>query len=148
MITGNTSSRGVSGTAALAVFRGPLPGTISRTQHVMFFSQLAFYSRSRARDIAFQAKVYISTSQSQAGVGGICFLVLLRRQNNAPPNVASRMEEFLVLSDLWAVVFKCRFEPGSAPCGLVERLIASCQVTVRLSRERAGVGGHAWVAQE
>lgn len=70
----------------------------------------------------------VSTGEGQGNVGNGCFLVLMRLDHNASPDAASRMKKFAVLNERWAIVFKCRFALGSAPHGLVERLIASCHV--------------------
>jgi len=62
------------------------------------------------------------------------FLVLMRLPNEAPPVVTSRLKCFAELREEWGLVAKWEFRDGSAPHGLVERIVASCHVMGDLVR--------------
>lgn len=83
-----------------------------------------------------------------SGNCGVDYLVVMRLPKKLPPEIKTRLVDLGKLRKEWGVVVKWEFDRGSAPHGLVERLVASCHVIGDVIPETCWRGGACFVAHE
>lgn len=76
------------------------------------------------------------------------YLVVLRLPRKLPPEIKTRLQGLAKTRKDWGVVARWEFDRGSAPHGLVERLIASCHVIGDVIPETCWRGGACFVAHK
>lgn len=81
-----------------------------------------------------------------SGDCGQNYLVVMRLPKKLPPEMKTRLQYAAAIQKDWGVVAKWKFGRGSAPHGLVERLVASCHVVGDVIAETCWRGGACFVS--
>ncbi|CAN0212307.1 unnamed protein product [Ectocarpus sp. 6 AP-2014] len=84
--------------------------------------------------------------RNRYGSCGGDYLVLMRLPKILPPRAKTCLQELATMQNDWGVAARWEFDCGSAPYGLVERLVASCHVIGDVIPETCWRGGACFVA--
>lgn len=85
---------------------------------------------------------------NRSGRCGVDYLVVMRLPKKVPAKAKTRLQDLATMQKDWGVVARWEFDIGSAPYGLVERLVASCHVIGDITLQTCWRGGACFVANK